>query len=189
MNTARLKDIADKRGNVKLLDGKLVSIIGSRNPSDEGIKEALSATREAIKKGYGVVSGGAKGIDTVVHKETLRLNGNAICVLALPFSNLYPKENEGLFNEISKKGLLLTITKENEPTGKHLFPERNRVMARISNFTLICDAGIKSGTTHQATECLKLNKSVYFSYTIINKKYDWVSDHLNNGAGIFYGKL
>ncbi len=162
---------------------KLLSIIGTRQPSKEGLKLTRLATEAAVKEGFIIVSGLARGIDTEAHKTTIKVKGHTIAVLGTPLNKIYPPENTKLAHTIQTEHKLISTHQERESSfGAHLFIRRNKYMAKISNATLVIETKEKSGTIHQCRECIRLGKPLFFSALQVNKGYDWVDGFIKQGA-------
>jgi DNA processing protein len=171
------------RGNLELLSSPVVSIVGTRNPTLDGIDKAARVATTLVNEGYVVMSGLAKGIDTIAHETTLKLKGKTIAVLGTPLTRIYPAENKKLANEISTTGLLLSPSLPDETFGKRLFPRRNKLMARLSIATIVIEAGETSGVIHQAAECQKQGKKLIFLKSFAEKTV-WANSFVKNGAHV-----
>lgn len=170
------------KGDIELISRPAVSIVGTRNPSKKGVDTAKAIAGAIVNLGIVVVSGLAKGIDTVAHQETLNSNGKTIAVLGTPIHKIYPAENKILAEDISEKGLLLSMNMPHEEKGQYLFPRRNRLMALMTNATIVVEAGETSGVIHQAAECMRLKKRLIFSKSLVEQNYDWVEKFIKSGA-------
>src|SRR5690606_30769495 len=96
-----------------------VAIIGTRNSSNRADAKTKDYVKEYVNEGWITVSGLAKGIDTIVHEETIVHKGSTIAVLPTSFEKIYPAENKGLFKDIIKNdGLAVTVTGPFENTYK-----------------------------------------------------------------------
>lgn len=135
------------KGDLSLLNDKCVAIVGTRMPSSYGITVTERFAKELALAGGVIVSGLAYGVDSIAHRKALEENGKTVAVLAGGFNNIYPQENYSLFCEIATKGLVLTEHRPDVKSVKYLFPQRNRIVAGISDALLITEAGAKSGTT------------------------------------------
>ncbi|WP_249262204.1 DNA-processing protein DprA [Leptospira alexanderi] len=169
------------KGDSTLLRRRAVSIVGTRNPSKKGIDTAAAITEAVTKLGFVVVSGLAKGVDSVAHSTAL-IKGSTIAVLGTPIHKIYPAENKFLAEEISENGLIISMNLPHEEKGTYLFPRRNRLMALMTEATIVVEAGETSGVIHQAAECKRLHKKLIFSKSLVEQKYDWVSKFINSGA-------
>lgn len=174
----------DFKGDIQIMESlDKVSLIGSRTPTPEGALAAKKLTAYFINKGFVTVSGLAMGIDTIVHSETLALNGKTVAVLGTPINKVYPKENADLFGRIEKSGLIISQFPLGSRTQRSHFPQRNKTMAFLSDITIVCDATQKSGTKHQVREALRLNKKVYIlSHILESNKTPWAVSSLKQGA-------
>ena len=171
------------QGNISLLqERRRVSVVGSRNVSDAGIKRAEKITRELVKNNIIVVSGLAKGVDAVAHQTAIKAGGNTIGVIGTPINQYYPKENKELQNFIAKNHLLISQFPENFPITPKNFPIRNRTMALISDATIIIEASEKSGTKHQGWEALRLGRRLFILENVFNSDVSWADEMLHYGA-------
>ncbi|EKR89718.1 putative DNA protecting protein DprA [Leptospira santarosai str. CBC379] len=170
------------KGNSALLQKRAVSVVGTRNPSKKGKDTAAFITEAVIGLGYVVVSGLAKGIDSVAHSTALVSKDSTIAVLGTPIHKIYPAENKFLAEEISENGLIISMNLPHEEKGTYLFPRRNRLMALMTEATIIVEAGETSGVIHQAAECMRLHKKLIFSKSLVEQEYDWVSKFIKSGA-------
>ncbi|MFJ6032524.1 DNA-processing protein DprA [Bacillus toyonensis] len=166
-------------GNLELLNKSLrkVSIIGTRNATKAGELITKEIVRDYVHRDWITVSGLAKGIDTIVHQETIDNNAKTIAVIPTSFENIYPAENKKLYAEIiNKNGLIISITGPFEHTYKSSFLERNTIVARISNEIFVAEASIKSGTLNTVRKGYENNKTIYYDSSLLNKEViDYVS--------------
>ena len=96
-------------GDTSLLElTPAISVIGTRNPSSEAIPKMNLIVKPLIKEGWVIISGMARGIDSLSHRMALQNRGRTIAVLGGGFHHIYPKENESLFREITERGLVLS---------------------------------------------------------------------------------
>jgi DNA processing protein len=114
------------------------------------------------------VSGLAKGVDTAALTAAIEAGGRTIAVIGTPLSKAYPAENARLQEEIYSTQLLLTPFREGETVYKSNFPKRNRVMAAISDATVIIEASDTSGTLHQAAECQRLGRWLFIAKSVVD---------------------
>ena len=171
------------QGNISLLqERRRVSVVGSRNVSDAGIKRAEKITRELVKNNIIVVSGLAKGVDTAAHKTAINVGGDTIGVIGTPINKYYPKENKELQDFIAKNHLLISQFPENYPTKSKNFPIRNRTMALISDATIIIEASEESGTKHQGWEALRLGRRLFILENVFKSGVSWAEEMLQYGA-------
>ncbi len=138
-----------------------VSVVGSRTPSGPGLRATEEITGELARSGVVIVSGLARGIDTAAHKSALAGNGKTIAVTACGLDLVYPPENKELFDEIAKKGLLLSEMPPGQKALRQYFPARNRIMSALSNVVAIIEAGQFSGTLHTASFAAAQGRDVF----------------------------
>lgn len=168
-----------------LLEGKRASVVGSREATPAGLQRAEVIAKALVDLGIIVVSGLAKGIDTVAHKTAIALGGRTIAVLGTPLSKAYPAENRALLEQIKKHHLAVSQFKEGGIYDHRAFPIRNRTMALISDATIIVEAGETSGTRHQGWEALRLGRSVFLLANVAeNPNLSWPSEMIKYGAQV-----
>ncbi len=171
-------------GDLSLLSSGLkVSIVGSRKPSERGIRDAECLARTLVEHGVIVVSGLAEGIDTVAHETAIGSGGKTIAVLGTPLDVAYPAKNKGLLDKIKKDHLAVSQFSPGYPTTPGNFPLRNLTMALLSDATIIVEASENSGTRHQGWEALRLGRFVFILKTVIdNKALSWPKEMMKYGA-------
>lgn len=146
------------KGNVELLNNQTCGIIGSRSVCDYASKMVHCVTEE-LKKKYTIVSGLAKGIDALVHQNSL--TNQTIGVIGCGIDTIYPLENKELYEMMEHKHLILSEYPEQVAPLKHHFPWRNRIIAALSNFLVVVSAEQRSGTLTTVNAALDLSKDVY----------------------------
>jgi DNA processing protein len=147
-------------GNISLVNAiKLIAIVGTRTPSPEGIEECQFITEWFVKRGYCVVSGLARGIDSVAHETCLKYGGKTIAVLPSGIGNIYPNENKELSeNIVESGGLLLSEYPENTSPRKPYFIQRDRLQSGLSQGVVVIESEITGGTMHTANFAIKQNR-------------------------------
>lgn len=150
------------RGNIKLLNKNGIALVGSRQASARGLRLAAELTKAAVLHGFVTISGLARGIDSVVHLETLAANGKTIAVLAHGLDHIYPPENKGLAENILKEGgLLLSEHPDGTETRKDLFVARNRIVVGLSRALVVVEAQLRSGSLSSATHAAEQGTDVF----------------------------
>ena len=136
------------RGEIALLDelDATISVVGTRHPSDYGIKMATLLVKGLVKHHFIIVSGLAKGIDAAAHQTTLQEGGKTIAVLGCGIDYVYPRENKELYEQIVTSGLILSEYPLSTRPSKEFFPQRNRLVAALSQGVLVVEASYRSGT-------------------------------------------
>lgn len=138
-----------------------LSVIGTRQPSPEAIKKITYIVKPIIAKDWLIISGMAKGIDSYAHQLTLKFRGKTIAILGGGFHHIYPRQHIGLYEEISKEGLVLSEYPPDQPPARYHFPERNRIISGLSFGTLVIEAMERSGTLITVDQALDQGREVY----------------------------
>ena len=132
------------KGNVGLLDGQAVSIVGARNASAAACRFARGLAHDLGQEGLVVVSGLARGIDSAAHDGSLE--SGTVGVIAGGIDIFYPPENQARQEALYEKGLVLAeMPPGTEPRARH-FPYRNRIIAGMSSGTVVVEAAPRSGS-------------------------------------------
>ncbi len=140
----------------------LIAVIGSRKPTNYGKEVAYKFSKSLAEKGIGVISGLARGIDSVAHRACLEANGYTIAVLGSGIDVIYPAENRDLYQEIlEKRGAIISELPFGTRPRKENFPLRNRIISGLSKGVLVVEAGKKSGTLITAKWALNQGKEVF----------------------------
>lgn len=155
------------RGNIGLLESKSVSIVGARKATHEGMSRAFSIAQQLIANDITIVTGLARGIDTAAANSVIENKGRIIGVIGTPIDEYYPKENKGIQDFVAQRNLLLSQVPfyrykvQSFNSKKRYFPERNELMAAVSNATIIVEASDTSGSLTQARACLKQGRPLF----------------------------
>ncbi len=149
------------RGDLSLLSRPAIAIVGTRLATAYGRHVAESFAAAFADRGFTVVSGLARGIDTCAHRGALDRAGGTIAVLGLPVEQIYPPENRQLYRAIEAKGLLLSEAPPGTPYHSGMFPSRNRIIAGLSLAVVIAEAPENSGALITAECAFKANRTVY----------------------------
>lgn len=164
-----LKEIYDPpailyiKGQFEPEDNFCLAIIGTRKPSSYGIQVALDLTNKLSTAGLTIVSGLARGIDTIAHKSCLEANGRTIAVIGsgLDAPSIYPQINKNLAEQISEKGAVISEYPLGTQAMPYHFPARNRIISGLSLGVLVIEAAQKSGTFLTANHALGQNRQVF----------------------------
>ena len=146
--------------NLKYIE-ESISIIGTRNPSFYGHTKARSIAKELAMDGYTIISGLARGIDLEAHIGALEGEGQTIAVLGSPIDKIYPSEHKNIVNDIISNGAIISEFLGESPMKKYDLANRNRIIASLSQASLIIEGSLKSGTRHEVDFAKKLNKSIF----------------------------
>ena len=148
------------KGNLPKAEDRLVSIIGSRRCSEYGRLVAERISSELAQNGVWVVSGMARGIDSAPNWAAVKNGGKTAAVLGFGHANCYPAENRGLMREIGEKGCLISEYPPYSSAETYHFPRRNRIIAAVSEITVIVEASKKSGTIITANYAIDYGRTV-----------------------------
>lgn len=148
-------------GDLSLLKGSAVAVVGSRSASQYGIRVATDLSRSLAQAGVVVVSGLAAGIDTAAHRGALVASGTTVAVLGCGLDWIYPKQNEALYREIAAKGLLVSEYPLGTKPDRFRFPARNRIIASLVKGVLVVEATRKSGSLITAQIALDCGREVF----------------------------
>ena len=147
-------------GDLAMLEGRRVGIVGSRHPSNYGVRVAYAAAQAAARAGLVVVSGLARGLDARAHRGALDAGGKTIAVLGGGVDVCYPLCNRELYVAVREKGLLLSEFAPGARPRPENFPKRNRIIAGLAEYLLVVEGKIKGGTSNTADWMLKLSRHV-----------------------------
>ena len=146
-------------GEVGVLEEPAVSIVGARKPSPYGRAVAERLAEDLASRGLVVVSGLARGIDSMAHWGALK-RGRTVAVLGSGLANVYPRENRPLFQKIVESGAVISeFPLDAQPLGFH-FPVRNRIIAGLSLALIVVEAAQRSGSLISAHLALEQNREV-----------------------------
>ena len=137
-----------------------VAIVGTRNPTSYGARVASEFAAGFVDREWNIISGGAYGIDTSAHKGALAAEGFTIAVLASGISVNYPAGNERLFAEIRESGALISEVMPDVKARPERFLTRNRLIAALSQGTIVVEAAFRSGSLRTAREAASLYRTV-----------------------------
>jgi len=161
-----------------------IAVIGTRRPPLKGIKAAIEITKTLVEHKAIVVSGLAKGIDTIAHETAIKYGGKTIAVLGTPLNRVYPSENRYLQELIMREHLAVSQYPIGYITKPKHFVLRNRTMALISNASIIVEAGERSGVTSLGWETLRRGRPLFFWKSLVEKDVKWVKEMINYGANV-----
>ena len=172
------------KGRLELFNRLSIGIVGARNHTPYS-KEALEyILPDILERKVSIISGLARGVDSLAHQLTLDLNGETIAVIGNGINICYPKENHTLYDEIGKKGLILSEYPLDSPPLKFHFPYRNRIIAGLSHGLCVIEAKLYSGSLITANVALSENRQVFALPGNITSEYSKGTNELIT-AGAF----
>jgi DNA processing protein len=138
-----------------------VAIVGSRHTDGRARDAAGDLARALARRGYAVVSGLARGVDTAAHEGALEGGGRTIAVLGTGLDALYPEENEDLARRAAASGALVSPFPPGTPPLKPNFPMRNKTIAGLCRAVVVVQAPVRSGALITARLALHANREVF----------------------------
>ena len=148
------------KGDPRLLTGNSLAIVGTRNPTQYGVRIAQDFAAGFVDRDWTIISGGAYGIDAAAHKGALIAEGVTVAVIAAGIDINYPAGNARLFAEIAELGCLVSEVMPGTPAIPSRFLTRNRLIAALSNATLVVEAAFRSGSLRTARDAAELMRPV-----------------------------
>ena len=145
-------------GNSRLLETKMVSIVGTRRPISYTKEQTMRLSSSFASIGYTVVSGAAMGVDALAHRGALP---NTIAVMANSLDIIYPKVNQKPISEIYQKGLALSEYPDTTKATRYSFVIRNRLVVALGEVLIITEADLNSGTMRSAEIAQELGKEIF----------------------------
>jgi DNA processing protein len=164
---ARLKEIYERppvlyvRGGLSPEDEWCLAVVGTRRATVYGKQVTEEIVADLAQHKITIVSGLARGIDSVAHRSALRAGGRTIAIFACGLDMVYPSEHAGLAREIQDHGALLSDYPLGTSPRAENFPRRNRIMSGLSLGVLVVEAGDRSGAHHTVGWALEQNREVF----------------------------
>lgn len=170
------------QGNLDLLQRRKLAVVGARNASAVGTKSVQKIIKELGNR-FVIVSGLARGIDTSAHVSVLKNGGATIAVIGCGLDVYYPKENQQLQDYLGKNHLVLSEYAPGEKPLKYHFPERNRIIAGLSQGVLVAEAKARSGSLITCERALEEGRDVFaIPGNILDGQSDGCHKLINEGA-------
>ena len=149
------------RGRVELLNRPALSIVGSRNPTPQGIQNAESFAAALAGAGLSIASGLALGIDAAAHRGALAAKGDTIAFVGTGIDRVYPARNRDLALEIGSKGCIVSEFPLGTPVMAANFPRRNRLISGVARGVLVVEAAVESGSLITARLAAEQGREVF----------------------------
>ena len=149
------------KGELTEIDNFSIAIVGTRMPTNYGKINTERLASELVQQGIPIVSGMARGIDSVAHNSALKNGGRTIAVVGTGLDIVYPSENNKLFKEISASGAVISEFRLGTNPDAQNFPRRNRIISGLSLGTIIIESGIEGGAMQTAAFALDQNREVF----------------------------
>jgi len=148
------------KGRRDLFSNPSLAIVGTRNPTPYGTRIAGDFAAGFVDREWDIISGGAYGIDSAAHRGALVAEGRTIAVIASGIDTPYPSGNSRLFDEICENGAIISEVVPGVPALPHRFLTRNRIIAALSQSTLVVEAAFRSGSLRTARDAAQLLRPV-----------------------------
>ncbi len=149
------------KGELKTADHHAIAMVGTRQSTLYGRQSAERLSRQLAASGITVVSGGARGIDSISHEGAMKGGGRTIAVLGTGLDIVYPAENFELFQRIAEQGAVITQFPFGRKGSKQSFPIRNRIVAGMTQGTIVVEANRKSGALITASLAAEGGRTVF----------------------------
>ena len=148
-------------GDPEILHLPAIAIVGSRNPTTGGARNAFEFARHLGDAGFCIVSGLAQGIDAAAHRGALAAEAPTVAFLGHGIDRVYPAANSELAREIAARGALVSEFPLGTAPGRALFPQRNRLISGVSLGTLVVEAARRSGSLITARLAAEQGREVF----------------------------
>ena len=158
------------KGKLSKIDKYSLSIVGTRNPTEYGKYTCEKFTERISLLGIPIISGFARGIDSIVHRICLKNDNLNYAILGSGVDVVYPFENKKLYLELIEKGAVVSEFSIGTKPDKVNFPRRNRIISGISLGTVVIESGIKGGALLTAEFAIDQDKEVFAVPGYINSK-------------------
>ncbi len=140
---------------------KAIAVVGTRRPTNYGVKVTRKLVKELVENGFVIVSGLAYGIDTVAHSACLESGGKTIAVMGTGIDRIYPVSNTSLAEKIMESGALVSEYRPGFKVGRGSFPARNRIISGMSLGVLVIEGRARSGTKITANFAADQGREVF----------------------------
>jgi DNA processing protein len=171
-----------------LADSRSVAVVGTRNPTPDGLARTRKLVKALVKDNFTIVSGLAAGVDTMAHETAISEGGRTIAVIGTPLSHSYPRENAALQRKIVSEFLVISqvpvkrYERQDHRKNRLFFPERNITMSALTEATIIVEAGETSGTLIQARAALYQRRKLFILDNCFQRGLSWPQKFAEKGA-------
>ena len=149
------------KGRIELLNAPALAIVGSRNATPQGLRNAEAFALSASEAGLCIVSGMAHGIDAAAHLGGLRGIGSSIAIVGTGLDKVYPSANRELAHQLAQNGVIVSEFPLGTPPLSANFPRRNRIISGLSLGCLVVEASLQSGSLITARLALEQGREVF----------------------------
>jgi len=174
------------RGRLETVQSGGISVVGSRDASDEGLNRAREVARLLVSEGMPVISGLARGIDSAAHDATLQAGGTPVGVIATGIAAPYtPASSRQLHEKVAAEGALISQFTPDAHAMKHTFLQRNATMSGIGLATFVIEAGENSGARAQARLAMQHGRPVILT-DVVATRTEWGRTLADGSRGNVY---
>jgi len=149
------------KGRLDLLNARSLAVVGSRNSTAQGVRNAEAFAQAASESGLCIVSGMAHGIDAAAHKGGLRGKGSSVAVVGTGLDKVYPAANRELAHQLAQHGTIISEFPLGTPPLASNFPRRNRIISGLSEGCLVVEASLQSGSLITARMAVEQGREVF----------------------------
>ncbi len=149
------------KGQTRWLNTPAIAVVGSRNSSPQGEKNAEDFSQALANHGYTIISGMALGIDGAAHRGALKANGATIAVVGTGLDIVYPSRHRELAHQIAEHGLIISEFALGTPSMAQNFPRRNRIISGLATGCLVVEANVQSGSLITARLAAEQGREVF----------------------------
>lgn len=149
------------KGRLDLLSARSLAVVGSRNSTAQGVRNAEAFAKAVSESGLCIVSGMAHGIDTAAHTGGLQGVGSSIAVVGTGMDKVYPAANRELAHQLAQQGTIISEFPLGTPPLASNFPRRNRIISGLSEGCLVVEASLQSGSLITARMALEQGREVF----------------------------
>jgi DNA processing protein len=161
LNTADPPLLLYVKGRIDLLNARALAVVGSRNASAQGLRNAEAFAKSVSDAGLCIVSGMAHGIDAAAHIGGLESIGSSIAVVGTGLDKVYPAANRELAHRLAQNGTIVSEFSLGTPPLAANFPRRNRIISGLSMGCLVVEASLQSGSLITARLALEQGRDVF----------------------------
>lgn len=163
------------RGRPDPQDAAGVAVVGTRHPSDKGVRRAHEIAAGLASRGVTVISGLAEGIDTAAHRGALEAAGRTVAVIGTGLRRAFPTQNAELQARLGRDHLVLSQFWPDSPPTQQSFPMRNAVMSGYAAATVVVEAAARSGAKMQAHLALEHGRPVFLLDSLL--EHEWAQEY------------
>ena len=149
------------KGEIQSQDDKALAVVGTRKVTSYGREVTQVLTRDLVTQGLTIISGMARGVDSIAHQTALKAGGRTIAVLGCGIDIIYPPENRGLYQKICEKGAVVSEVPLGKYVTRGIFPARNRIISGLSLGILVTEGARVSGSLITASYAGEQGREVF----------------------------